>query len=75
MATHRPQVIALTELLPKNIKNIDVQEFALHNYDMFVNNVPHRGVIIYAHKSLNATVVKFNDDLDFQEYVLCAFIT
>ena len=60
MATHRPQVIALTELLPKNVKNIDVQEFALHNYDMFVNNAPHRGVIIYAHKSLNATVVKGN---------------
>ena len=52
-----------------------MQEFALHNYDMFVNNAPHRGMIIYAHKSLTATVVKFNDDLDFQEYVLCEFRT
>ena len=70
LATHSPSIIALTELLPKNAKNIHVKEYDIDNYDKFINNAPHRGVIIYTHKSLQATEVTFIDN-NFQEFVMC----
>ena len=60
----------MTELLPKNAKNIHVKEYDIDNYDKFINNAPHRGVIIYTHKSLQATEVTFIDN-NFQEFVMC----
>ena len=75
ISTHNPSIIALTELMPKKAKNIDTNEFNIDNYDKFINNQPHRGVIIYTHHSLKATEITFDNTNDFQESVTCEIKT
>ena len=61
--------------MPKKAKNIDTNEFNIDNYDKFINNQPHRGVIIYTHHSLKATEITFDNTNDFQESVTCEIKT
>ena len=62
--------------MPKNAKNVDMNEFNIDNYDKFINNVPHRGVLIYVHKRVNATMMTVESKYDeFIEYTMCEIKT
>ena len=76
ISAYNPNIIALTELMPKNAKNIDTNElFNINNYDKFINKQPHRGVIIYTRHSLKATEITFDNNNDFHESVTCEITT
>jgi hypothetical protein len=70
----KPDIIALTEILPKNTKEKAsdlVLGLNINDYDMFINKNPmKRGVILYAHKNINARESKLNDDR-FEESAWC----
>ena len=68
---HKPTIIALTEIMPKNCKNVIPSEFDLYNYDKFVNDIKQRGVILYVHKEVKATEVTVDENGDFDEYIMC----
>ena len=68
---HKPTIIALTEIMPKNCKNVIPSEFDLYNYDKFVNDIKQRGVILYVHKEVKATEVTVDEKGDFDEYIMC----
>ena len=68
---HKPTIIALTEIMPKNCKNVIPSEFDLYNYDKFVNDIKQRGVILYVHKEIKATEVTVDENGDFDEYIMC----
>ena len=76
ISSFNPTIIALTEIMPKNTKNVDMNEFNIDNYDKFINNVPHRGVLIYVHKRVNATMMTVENKYDeFIEYTMCEIKT
>ena len=76
ISSFNPTIIALTEIMPKNAKNVDMNEFNIDNYDKFINNVPHRGVLIYVHKRVNATMMTVESKYDeFIEYTMCEIKT
>ena len=68
-----PDIIALTEYLPKNRGEVTTAEMGIPGYTIFVNKSPRRGVAIYTKHKLNA---KECDDLnndEFHESVRCDF--
>lgn len=67
-----PFIICITEMLPKNHKEIDVQrEYHIPGYDLFFNNSPERGVAIYVLESLNAKLCLNITELNTSESVWC----
>ena len=70
---HRPLIIGITEVLPKNSRYaVDQIELQLTDYDLFTNidnNTNGRGICLYIHSSLNATSYKFTQAVNFQEVV------
>ena len=68
----QPNVIGITEVKPKNSSNqVNPAEYTIlsgNEYQMFSKNIDNevgRGLILYIHRSLQATEVKFNTE--FQE--------
>ena len=54
-----PDIIAITEVMPKNKEILTINEINIPGYDNFINKNPKRGVILYAKCQLNA--VKFSN--------------
>ena len=63
----KPDIIAITESMPKNNANIPINEFNIPGYDSFVNKNPKRGVIIYANSQLNAEECQELNENPFEE--------
>ena len=62
----KPHIIAVTEVKPKNYKDITLMDFKLDGYDMHPINVANRtgrGILIYIHES-----IKVNDIEVLVEY-------
>jgi len=70
-----PNIIALTEIKPKNLHTFNETEFHIPNYDMFLNRNHKRGVALYTDKSLNAQECQDLNETEFQESVWCTFNT
>ena len=68
-----PSIIAITELIPKNLRNYTEKEFHITNYDMFCNKNYNRGVAIYMSNHLNARVCNDLEGFEFEEHVWCTF--
>ena len=70
----KPKIIALTEIFDKNQQEVNVAEYFIPGYDMFLNLTPRRGVAIYTKSQLNAKeITELNDSL-FNESVWCSFL-
>ena len=65
---HKPVIIALVEILPKNLRYpVDENEIALDGYTLFHNlNAHGRGIALYVHCSLKVKEVHFPNQ-DFNE--------
>lgn len=70
-----PNIIAVTELIPKNLKNYCRKEFSIPDYDMFTNmdKNQQRGVALYTSSKLNARECYDFDDFNYQESTWCTF--
>ena len=49
-----PHIIAVTELKPKRLKSIELAEFSIPGYTLFLNKDPVLGAGLYMKNSLNA---------------------
>ena len=73
MDDKKPNIIALTEIMPKTKTEVSLSEIDIPGYTTFINKSPKRGIAIFTKYNLNA---KENDNLansDFQESVWCDF--
>ena len=56
-----PDVIQLTEILPKNIKDTDfTTDFHIDGFILYMNKDPKRGIAIYIKSSLDASIININ---------------
>ena len=46
----KPKIIALTEIMAKNMQDFNMAEYNIPGYDLFVNKNPKRGVAVYTAK-------------------------
>jgi hypothetical protein len=68
-----PHIVAITEIIPKRLQNIEVAEFSISGYTMFMNNAPSRGVAIYVKNEVNAVECEDLNKHAFKEAVWCTF--
>ena len=68
-----PSIIAITELIPKNLRDYTEKEFQIPNYDMFCNKKMSRGVALYMGNHLNARVCSDLEEFEFEEHIWCTF--
>ena len=73
IADLKPSIIALSEIKPKNASTFCESEYAITNYDMFLNKDHKRGVAIYVDKSLKAREYEELYVCGFEECVWCTF--
>ena len=72
VTSKNPDVIQITELLPKQSRDIDIElEFKLSGYQLLYNKNPSRGIITYVKESINVSEHKELNDFGFQECVWC----
>ena len=72
VASQNPDIIAVTEVLPKNSAvTINKSEYALDGYDRFENVNPARGITVYVKASLKATVEEIDGLTGFRESLFC----
>ena len=70
--TNQPDIIAVTELLPKNLgRDIQQTELEMDGFDCFSIKLDKRGACIYTKKWLKAVIVDDILDKEFQESVWC----
>ena len=70
----KPQIIGLTEIKAKNqIYEVSDTEFEINNFDMFMNNKPKRGIIMYFDKKLNARECSELNNSQFDESLWCSY--
>ena len=50
----KPDIIALTEITPKNKNKPLLNEYKIDAYDCFMNENPFRGVVLYTKSNMNA---------------------
>ena len=69
--TNSPDVIALTEILPKNyLFETSANSYIIQGYTMFSSNMMRgRGILLYIKESLGATDYQVNEP--FQEHIWC----
>ena len=69
--SNSPDVIALTEILPKNsLFDVTPEIYALEGYSLFSSNLNQgRGVLLYIKESLTTSSVQM--PFDFQECIWC----
>ena len=72
---YQPEIIAITETIPKNVKDFVLCEYKVDNYDIFHNDNPSRGVALYFHKSINAQECTKLNKGNFKEAIFCQFDT
>ena len=59
IADRDPDVIQLTEALPKNCKIEDFsQDFYIPGYNLFFNKNPKRGIVVFIKTSIDATLIE-----------------
>ena len=66
---HKPDIIAITEIKPKNLTlPLSASNFLIDNYQLFQNiDSQGRGIGIYIHNSLKASEIELKSS--FQEYI------
>jgi hypothetical protein len=69
MDLHKPDLVCISEYLPKNFAHPPADsEFSIPGFDCLANHSdPHRGILIYASKHLQATSVSPAVDSSFEE--------
>ena len=75
MDKYKPDIIAITEIWPKNTKSKSEEEMFILNYDVFINKENKRGVALYLHKDLKAFECDIFDNVEFEESVWCQFVS
>ena len=68
-----PDIIAITEVMPKNKEILTINEINIPGYDNFINKNPKRGVILYAKCQLNAVECQDLNDNKFEENTWISF--
>ena len=51
---YRPDIVAIVEVLPKNMSPIQACEFKIEGYICYMNEKPKRGVLIYVKDNIKA---------------------
>lgn len=69
----KPKIIALTEVIAKNQKDLNQTEYQITGYTMFINKNPKLGTAIYTQNDLNAVECDVLNCLPYQESVWCTF--
>ena len=57
----------------KNQTEVNLSEYSIPGYDLFVNEQPKRGVAMYTSKKLNILECEEFNVTDFEESVWCYF--
>lgn len=70
-----PDIIAITEIKAKRQASIEIAEYSIPGYTLFINSKPLRGVALYLRDNLNAVECVEMNSFDFQEAVWCSFIS
>ena len=68
-----PDIIAITEVMPKNKDTPTTNELSIPGYDIFINKNPKRGVLIYAKSQLNAVECQDLNNNNFEENTWISF--
>ncbi len=71
----KPDIIALTEVNAKNQQQVNLPDYTIAGYDLFMNSDSKRGVLLLAEKSLNAEAVEDQNCHLFEECVWCKYET
>ena len=66
-------IIAVTECIAKNQVDVNVAEYQIEGYDLFVNEVPKRGIAMYVHSSINAATLNDFNEITFEESIWVTF--
>ena len=67
-----PDIIQITEVLPKQKIKIDPKlEFDIPGYELFINENPSRGIIMYIKQSLKPSKCDELNSCDFHESLWC----
>ena len=64
-------IIGLKEIKAKNQAEINLSEYSIPDYDLFVNEQAKSGVAIYTSKKLNVLECEEFYETDFEESVCC----
>ena len=76
VAEEEPCIIALTEVIQKNNKDIPIGEFNFNDkFDFFMNSNPSRGTALFIDKRLKARECDEMEKTSFKESVWCTFST
>ena len=70
-----PNIIAVTEIKAKRQLNINLVEYNIPGYTLFINNNPHLGVALYIKNDLNPSECIELNNHEFQEAVWCNFLS
>ena len=70
-----PSIIAITEIKAKRQKQINLVEYNIPGYTMFISKNLHLGAMLYVKDSLNPSECLELNDNKFQEAVWCSFQT
>ena len=73
ISVHEPEIIAITEPLPKNAGNIVFSELEIPGYDMYINKNPKRGALLFVKSSRNSLEYCPLNNEEFEESVWVHF--
>ena len=65
----KPKIIAITEAKAKNQHDLNISEYAIPGYDMFVNDNHKRGIVVFVKEELNARECDIMNKCEFEECV------
>ena len=74
ICSHKPQIVLLTEILPKNSLNTPEKcEFNIVGYECYIPSFVHgRGVAIYVHETLESVLIESLTLCNYSESVWCS---
>lgn len=68
-----PEIIAVTEIKSKCQKEVNMVEYGIPTFDLFINENPERGVALWIHESLHAEEYKTFNNKNLKESIWCTF--
>ena len=71
IAKEEYDIISISEIKPKTHKDVNLTEYQLPGYEMFLNKDIKRGVALYVKKDINPQEVSTLNDHNFQESIWC----
>ena len=68
--SHKPMIVAVCEVKPKNHKEYSLLDFEIPNFTLHPVNLDNdvgRGIAIYSHSSIDQSVIQVKSEVSFSE--------